>query len=222
MQFNYYSGPRYGMPTVTKNLLIINTLVWLFSSLPNFGHSMLVKLALFYPESPYFRIWQFFTYMFMHANFSHLFFNMFNLFMFGKELERMWGPKKYLFFYILCGIGSAAFHILIEYCQFHFFGNELAVLTPMIGASGAVFGVLLGYVMLFPDTRMGLFLIPITFKAKWFIIAYIVLELLFGIIGKDNIAHFAHLGGMLMGFILFMYWKRKHKLYSYVDWDEKL
>jgi len=186
------------LPPVVKNLLIINVIVFLATMvLERAGHNNItVMLALNAIPTGRFRIWQLFTYMFMHGNFSHLFFNMFALWMFGYILENYWGSRRFLFYYIVCGIGAGLCNILVP-------GWGLTV-----GASGAVYGVLLAFGMMFPEERIYLyFLMPI--KAKWFVIGYAAIELLEGIFVSDGIAHFAHLGGMLFGLLLILYW-RKH------------
>jgi rhomboid-like protein len=143
--------------------------------------------------------------MFAHSpsTFFHIFFNMFALYMFGKILENVWGPKRFLNFYLLCGIGAALMHLLVEYVQ----GGYSAAL----GASGAVMGVAVGFAYLFPNTELFLMFIPIPIKAKWAIMAYVVYDLVFGIAGGDNIAHFAHIGGALTGFILVLIWNKSDK-----------
>ena len=143
-----------------------------------------------------FRIWQLFTYMFMHANIEHIFFNMFALWMFGYVLENFWGSRRFLFYYLVCGIGAGLCNLLVP-------GWGITV-----GASGAVYGILLAFGMTFPNERIYLyFLMPI--KAKWFVIGYAAIELMEGLFRADGVAHFAHLGGMLFGLLLILYW-RKH------------
>lgn len=193
------------LPTVVKNLLIINALMYL-------AYVVLAKiqvvdlsywLGIWSLQTGMFRIWQPITYMFMHGSFDHLFFNMFSLWMFGATLENIWGPKRFLFFYLICGIGAGLLNMLVP-------GVHLSV-----GASGAVYALLLAFGIMFPNEYIYLyFLVPI--KTKWFIIAMVALELFEGIFrSSDGIAHFAHLGGMLIGFIILMIWKRKGTLYGY-------
>lgn len=200
--------------------------------------------ALHYFSSPAFNPVQLLSYMFVHASFSHLFFNMFALLMFGSTIERALGSGRFLFYYISCGIGAAlvqmgVFAIMVnhyadiinntEYVNYAinqgyeaiyhgqpFYGTEVMadlarlVNTPTVGASGAVFGVLLAFGMLFPNQPLYLFFIPYPIKAKWVVLGYGVLELFFGFTGiASNVAHFAHLGGMLIGFIMILYWKRR-------------
>ena len=237
MQFRFENNSGRGflsaIPPVTRNIIIINFLIWIISELsPDF---MYEKFALFYPKSQYFHWWQFVTHMFMHGGFWHVFFNMFTLYMFGSVLERVWGPKKYLLFYFVTGLGAAALHTGVEWLQClhweHIVNTGAAAdaiaanrsiqalcMTPTVGASGAIYGLLLGYAMLFPDSRMTLLFPPITLKAKWFVLIFAVIELLTGVTGVGGgIAHFAHLGGMLFGLILILWWKKGNKMYTYYD-----
>ena len=192
-----YSPQGFRMlPTGVKNLLIINAIM--FFAYYVLGSTMHINInAIFgiWPlDSGYFRIWQPFTYMFMHANLEHIFFNMFALWMFGYVLENFWGTKRFLIYYLVCGLGAGLLTLLIP-----------GGLT--VGASGAVYGILLAFGMTFPEERIYLyFLMPI--KAKWFVAGYAVIELLEGLFVTDGIAHFAHLGGMLFGLLLILYWRR--------------
>ncbi len=237
MQFRFENNSGRGflsaIPPVTRNIIIINFLIWIISDLSH--DFMYEKFALFYPKSPYFHWWQFVTHMFMHGGFWHVFFNMFTLYMFGSVLERVWGPKKYLLFYFVTGLGAAALHTGVEWIQClhweHIVNTGAAAdaiaanrsiqalcMTPTVGASGAIYGLLLGYAMLFPDSRMTLLFPPITLKAKWFVLIFAVIELLTGVTGVGGgIAHFAHLGGMLFGLILILWWKKGNKMYTYYD-----
>lgn len=186
------------LPPVVKHLLIINVIVFLATMvLEKYDMFNITNmLALNAIGTGRFRLWQLLTYMFMHANFSHLFFNMFALWMFGYILENYWGSRRFLFYYLVCGVGAGLCNILVP-------GWGLTV-----GASGAVYGVLLAFGMMFPEERIYLyFLMPI--KAKWFVIGYAAIELMEDIFVSDGIAHFAHLGGMLFGLLLILYW-RKH------------
>lgn len=211
------------LPTVVKNLLIINVLMFLATvTLERFNIDLTDILGLHFFMASDFRIYQFVTYMFMHANFTHLFFNMFALWMFGNTLENLWGSKRFLLFYMVCGLGAGLCQELVQYIQYTTqladyatvnTGGQIitmdAYLNMMttVGASGAVYGLLLAFGMMFPDSRIYLyFFIPI--KAKWFVIGYAVIELISGLGGADNVAHFAHLGGMLFGLILILYWKK--------------
>lgn len=210
----YYSSNRGGflsnLPVVTKNILIINVFMLIFTKLrPEFMYS---TFALFYPESPYFHWWQPVTHMFMHGGWWHLFANMFTFIMFGTVLERQWGPKKYLLFYFLTGLGAAALHLGVMALQ----GGPYNV--PTVGASGAIYGVLMGFAMLYPDTVITLLFPPIPLKAKWWILIWLGIELFTGINGfGGGIAHFAHLGGALFGWLLIKYWKRKGTMYNYYE-----
>lgn len=214
------------LPTVVKNLLIINVLMFLATfTLERFHIDLTSILGLHFFKASNFRVYQFVTYMFMHANFGHLFFNMFALWMFGNTLENIWGSQRFLLFYMVCGIGAGLCQEAVQYIQYATqlanyatvnTGSQIitmpAYLNMMntVGASGAVYGLLLAFGMMFPDSRIYLyFLFPI--KAKWFVIGYAVIELITGLTGVDNVAHFAHLGGMLFGLILILYWK-KHGL----------
>lgn len=186
------------LPPVVKNLLIINFIVFLATMvLENYGmYEITNMLALNAIPTHRFHIWQMFTYMFMHSGWSHLFFNMFALWMFGYIIENYWGSRRFLIYYLVCGVGAAICNLLVP-------GWGITV-----GASGAVYGILLAFGMMFPNERIYLyFLMPI--KAKWFVIGYAVLELIEGLYSVDSIAHFAHLGGMIFGLILILYW-RKH------------
>ena len=212
------------LPTVVKHLLIINILMFLATfTLERFHIDLTNILGLHFFKASDFRIYQFITYMFMHANFGHLFFNMFALWMFGNTLENIWGSKRFLLFYMVCGIGAGLCQELVQYIEYatslsnYATVNTGSQIIPMsaylnmmntVGASGAIYGLLLAFGMMFPNSRIYLyFLLPI--KAKWFVIGYAVLELIMGIGGADNVAHFAHLGGMLFGLLLILYW-RKH------------
>jgi len=230
---SYFDNNGYGrrglfsnVPPVTLNLIIINVLVYIITSLRQ--TEMVSAFALFYPKSPYFHWWQYGTYMFMHGGFWHLFFNMYSLFIFGSVLERVWGTKKYLLFYVVTGLGAAATHTGVEALQSAHFMNQIAqgvaegatsyhqlLMTPTLGASGAIYGLLLGYAMLYPDSRLTLIFPPVTLTAKWFVLIFAGIELLTGVTGTaEGVAHFAHLGGMLFGVLLILYWKKTHRLYG--------
>lgn len=228
---SYYSyGNRGGflsnIPAAVKNIIIINVLVMVMISLNQ--EFMVEKFALFYPTSPFFHWWQMLTHMFMHGDFFHLFFNMYTLFIFGSVLERVWGPKKFLIFYFVTGFGAAAIHTGVEWLQMQNWitqaaeGSQTALIeihnlkmTPTVGASGAIYGILMGYAMLYPDSIMSLVLPPISMKAKWFVLIFAAIELLIGITKTNSgIAHFAHLGGLIFGFLLITLWKKRGHLYS--------
>ena len=227
---SYYSYDNRGgffgaIPPAIKNIIIINVLVMIMISLNK--EYMISHFALFYPASPYFRPWQIITHMFMHGGFWHLFFNMYTLFIFGTVLERVWGTKKFLIFYFVTGIGAALLHTGVQFLQAQVYMSQIAEsstqamaayqalkLTPTVGASGAIYGVLLGYAMLFPDSVLTLLFPPVSLKAKWFVIIFAVIELVTGVFSiGGGIAHFAHLGGMLFGWLLIMYWKKRSRMY---------
>jgi membrane associated rhomboid family serine protease len=270
------------LPTLVKNLLIINGLMFIAQMVAekSFGIRLDDLLGLHYPPSMAFRPWQFITYMFLHGNFGHLFFNMFALWMFGYALENIWGPKRFLIYYFVTGIGAGLVQCLVIYITinptiillngliadpnapaiFNFISQHALQINQysgdiysqaqkfqealqtlaynpdnrqalqiahdflveyreyflsepnVIGASGAVYGILLAFGMIFPNTLIFIyFLFPI--KAKYFVIIYGLIELFYGFSGADsNVAHFAHLGGMIFGFFLILYWKKRGRL----------
>lgn len=216
------------LPTVTKNLLIINVLCF-FGMLvaKRYGIDVENLLGLHFFLASDFNLSQLISYMFMHANFQHIFFNMFAVWMFGRVLEQVWGPKRFLTYYLICGIGAGLIQELVQYLEYAFtLSNYDSVnlgiaggIIPMeeylnmmttVGASGAVYGILLAFGMLFPNSQMFIFPLPFPIKAKFFVIGYAVLELFLGLGGGDGVAHFAHLGGMLFGLILIIYWRKKN------------
>jgi membrane associated rhomboid family serine protease len=266
------SGRSINLPPVVKNIIIINVILFVAKLLSYdlMGSDFMLRhFALFSLKSELFEPQQVITHIFMHANFAHIFFNMFGVFMFGRILEQLWGSKKMLIFYTVTGLGAAAIHLTVNYIQMNhmielansFFnapeyntfnvfinkyihGRASTELTdfmqqwfykpddpsfipqgkeivqylvnsnlniPTVGASGAVFGLLIAFAMMFPDVELMLIFLPIPIKAKYFVPAYALLELFFGVAGFqwDNVAHFAHLGGALFGFILIKIWKRK-------------
>lgn len=212
---------------VTKNLLIINCIVFLASVLDRSGF-MIETFALFYPTSPFFHWWQFVTHMFMHGGFWHIFFNMYTLVMFGCVVENIIGSKKFLVFYFVCGLGAAALHTGAEFLQMQSFMDSAALghsgslaqisalkMTPTVGASGAIYGVLIAYAMLFPQSRMTLLFPPVTLSAKWMVVIFAAIEFLTGMTGTNTgVAHFAHLGGMLIGYLLMLQWRRRGNLFD--------
>lgn len=276
---NYGASPFGGIPPVVKNLLIINAIFFFASivAVNSFGIRIEDYLGLHVPMAEKFKAYQLVTYMFLHdyRGIMHIFFNMFALFMFGRMLEVVWGPKRFLVFYFVTGIGAALVHLLTQYIEIlpvlkaitHYMNNashenlslflddhlqirsldmkrkfdafaasynslinsdpQMAIGLSReylygyridflnnhitVGASGAVFGILLAFGMLFPETRLMLLFPPIPIKAKYFVIIYGVAELFLGVanFSFDNVAHFAHLGGMLFGFILIKYWQKK-------------
>ena len=194
------------LPKVTKYLLIANFALWFIDILleRRFGMRLTNVLGLFYFQSNAFHIWQPLTYMFMHANMGHILCNMFALWMFGPVIENEWGSKKFALYYLVCGLGAALTQELVWMLTGH------AGVT--IGASGAVFGILFAFGWLFPDARLFLFLLPIPIRARIFVILYAAFELFAGLAPTtgDNVAHFAHLGGMLFGWLLILIWKHVH------------
>ena len=213
------------MPPVVKNLLLLNIVMYLITMLT--GNFMYENFALFYFKSPFFKPYQLVTHMFMHGGFTHILFNMYTLFIFGSVLERVWGGQKFLLYYFVTGIGAALLHLGVMFLQLQGYiadvnaGNIFAqaniqslLTTPTVGASGAIYGLLLAYGMLFPNNIMQLIFPPVALKAKWFVIIFGALELLLGLSGKGgNVAHFAHLGGMIFGFFLILYWKKNNRMY---------
>ena len=227
------------IPPVVKNLIIINAIM-LFATyiLEMKGIDLTKILGLHYIQSPDFRHYQLVTHMFMHGGLMHLVFNMFALWMFGRVLESVWGPKRFFIFYFVTGLGAAVFYSFVNFVEFHYIASKMLPETvqmvmnqgtelfnqgknfsdpsagklnlllnvPTVGASGAVFGILLGFGMLFPNTQLMLLFPPIPIKAKYFVLGYGAIELFSGIANTgSNVAHFAHLGGMLFGFIMIKY-----------------
>jgi membrane associated rhomboid family serine protease len=240
---NGYGNSFMGLPPVVKNLILVNALLllanWAVKSI--FGMDLTMMLGLYFPKSEHFEPYQILTHMFMHANFWHLFFNMYALFIFGGVLENVWGAKRFLIYYMICGLGAAFTHETVIFFQYHKLMNEISpeqlqtVLSngmaylnqgqvfanetmknlqillnvPTVGASGAIFGVLLAFGVLFPNTQLMLLFPPIPLKAKYFVFGYGVIELILAISQPgSNIAHAAHLGGMLFGYILIRYWRK--------------
>lgn len=217
------------MPPVTKNLLIINILFFLGTIVgERYGIDLNDILGLHFFLADKFNPAQLFTYMFMHGGLSHLFFNMFAVWMFGRVLEQTWGPRRFLFYYILCGVGAGLVQEIVQLVHYETVlsaydsVNIAGSIIPMadyldlmvtVGASGAVYAVLLAFGMLFPNQQLFIIPIPVPIKAKYFVIGYALLELYLGLSNKasDNVAHFAHLGGMIFGFVLIMYWRKKNR-----------
>tara|TARA_B100001109_G_scaffold248786_1_gene239980 strand:- start:491 stop:1237 length:747 start_codon:yes stop_codon:yes gene_type:complete len=246
---NYGSAnPLSNIPEVVKNLLIINGLMLLATFVGyQSGINISDWLGLHHWKSDLFMPHQLVTYMFLHGGITHLFFNMFALWMFGKILEQVWGPKKFLIYYMITGIGAGLIQLFVtELRLLSIIGNispedyelilreGLSIIqsgqnyvdptareinslinTSTVGASGAVFGILLAFGMLFPNVQLMLLIPPIPLKAKYFVMIYGALELYLGLSNNpaDNVAHFAHLGGMLFGFILIKYWKSNTNTY---------
>lgn len=240
---NGYGRGIMALPPVVKNLILINVVMLIadFTAKSVFGVDLTTILGLYFPKSDQFKPLQIITHMFMHANFMHLFFNMFALYMFGGILENVWGPKRFLIYYMVCGLGAAFVHetvIMFQYVKLIntispdnlqvVINNGAAVLNegkqyadvamkdlqmllnvPTVGASGAIFGVLLAFGVLFPNTQLMLLFPPIPIKAKYFVIGYGAIELYLALTQPgSNIAHAAHLGGMLFGYILIRYWRK--------------
>ena len=217
------------MPPVTQNLIIINALCWLASLvLSRFKVDLIDLAGLHFPGTHSFHWFQPITYMFLHDthSFAHIFFNMFAVFMFGRSLEATWGARRYLIFYLVSGIGAALVQEAVWYLQiqavaanYGFSVMQMVAMNPSanqlvtIGASGAVFGVLLAFGMLFPDVPLYVMFVPIPIKAKYFVIFYGLVELFMGVVNfrGDNVAHFAHLGGMLFGLLMILYWRKKDR-----------
>ena len=212
---------------MTKNLLVINILAYAATwVLKGSGVDLNGLLGLHFFLASEFHVYQFLTYMFLHGSFTHILFNMFALWMFGSVIERVWGPKKFLFYYIVCGVGAGIVQELVQYGSYmaqglaayqyvNMGGAQISMdsyinLWTTIGASGAVYGILLAFGMIFPNERLFIIPFPFPIKAKWLIVGYIVIELFSAMSGPgDGVAHMAHLGGMLFGFLLIRYW-RKH------------
>jgi membrane associated rhomboid family serine protease len=233
------------IPPVVKNLIIINAIMLFVTYVMGMKGIDLYKiLGLHYYASPDFRPYQLVTHLFMHGDIWHLVFNMFSLWMFGRVLESVWGPKRFFIYYFVTGLGAAFLHTFVNFLEFQYIASKMSpedvqmVLSqgteifqqgknfsdvaagklnmilniPTVGASGAVFGILLGFGMLFPNTELMLLFPPIPIKAKYFVLGYGAIELFSGITGSgSNIAHFAHLGGMLFGFFMIKYWNRNTK-----------
>jgi membrane associated rhomboid family serine protease len=246
---NGYGRGFFGIPPVVKNIIMINVLMLLvyYGAKSAFGIDLDSILGLYFPKSEQFKPVQIITHMFMHANFLHLLFNMYALYIFGQILEQTWGPKRFFIYYMICGLGAALTHetvIAFQYSHLvHSISSEqlqmvisegtayfkqgqgfndpdmlkLQILlnTPTVGASGAIFGVLLAFGVLFPNTQLLLIIPPMPIKAKYLVIGYGAIELYLALTQPgSNIAHAAHLGGMLFGYILIRYWRKTtHTLY---------
>jgi membrane associated rhomboid family serine protease len=243
---NGYGRGFLALPPVVKNIILINVLMLIaaWTAKGVFDVDLTAILGLYYPKSEQFMPLQILTHMFMHANFWHLFFNMFALYMFGGILENVWGPKRFFIYYMVCGLGAAFVHETVIMFQYNkimnaitpdqlqlvlndgstylnegkVFTNEIMknlqmlLNVPTVGASGAIFGVLLAFGVLFPNTQLMLLFPPIPIKAKYFVIGYGALELILAVTQPgSNIAHAAHLGGMLFGYILIRYWRKTTK-----------
>ena len=200
MNYRYSSNDNF--PPVVKNLLIINVLVFILQNVLDKRIYFTQLIGLWPINSSMFQLWQVVTHMFAHGGMFHIFFNMFALWMFGRILENLWGGKKFLIFYMLCGLGAAAIHLGVQYFTGTF--------SMAVGASGAVYGLLVAFAFLFPNTPLYLMFIPIPIKAKWAITGILVLDIVFGFSSANTgIAHAAHVGGAITGFIIVWYWKKK-------------
>ena len=208
MSYYYGNGSRGGfmsnVPKAVKQIILINVCMLVLTML---NDPLMSRWFALNPITFIYKPWQLVTYMFMHGGIGHLFFNMYTLYIFGSVLENIWGTKKFLTFYFVTGVGAALVHILVQHLTGDF------ALT--VGASGAIYGILMGYAMLYPDSVLTLIIPPISMKAKWFVLVFAGIELLLGVTGTQaGVAHFAHLGGLIFAFLLIMYWKKKHRLYG--------
>lgn len=234
MSFRYVKPDSF--PPLVKNLVIINVLMYFAQLMLDSQYGITEKLAL-WPITPdklvpyvgenLFRPYQLVTHLFLHSpgTFFHIIFNMLMLWMFGRILENVWGPKRFFVYYFACGLGAAALHLAIQYLRAEQVYSaiqaggavntmELArIMSPALGASGAIMGIMVGFAYLFPNTEMMIFPIPIPIKAKWLVLAYVLIDLLLGIgnVKGDNIAHFAHVGGAITGFILVVIWNKTNR-----------
>ncbi|MBL4676107.1 MAG: rhomboid family intramembrane serine protease [Mucilaginibacter sp.] len=236
-------SPFANLTPVVKNLLIINIIFFVATFALAKVIDLDVLFAAFYPGSHFFRPWQPITYMFMHGGFEHIFFNLYALFIFGPLLEYALGSKRFFNYYFITGLGGYVLYMVVQAIQIHAITGALSVPhpelqssyyaygggqavaqklislvnTPMLGASGAIFGILVGFGMLFPNLEMMIMFIPIPIKAKILVPIYIVVELFLGVkqVSGDSVAHFAHLGGALFGFLLIKLWniKRPNNFY---------
>lgn len=225
------------LPPVTKNLLIINGIVFLAQLVfGQRGTDLAALLGLHFVLAPDFAPWQLVTYMFLHADFSHLFFNMFSLWMFGRIVEQTLGMRRFLVYFFVCGVGAGICQELWQLADYYISGMDgyttvvdpSGLTMPMadylnlwttIGASGACYGVLLAYGMSYPEERIMLLIPPIPIKAKYFVVGYGAIELFSAFFTNGNIAHFAHLGGMLFGLLLLLHWRRRGRGRRFGGWE---
>jgi len=224
------------IPDIIKQLIIINVLIFIGSQFV--GQTAYDVLALHYPKNNLFGFWQIITHMFMHGSISHILFNMFGLWMFGSPLAQMWGKNKFLFFYLSAGFGAAALQLLVYHLQIQGFVDDLIAQgyaldeiyrslqqsqslfqVTMVGASGALYGVLVAFAFMFPNAELMLIFLPIPIKAKYFVPLVLLMDLFFGFssYSMGPIAHFAHVGGAITGFLMMWYWK--HKQFNKNRWD---
>ncbi|MGN6641095.1 MAG: rhomboid family intramembrane serine protease [Mucilaginibacter sp.] len=227
----YRQSPFANITPVVKNLLIINIIFFIATLVLGDRLGMMTWLPVYYFNSPHFRVWQIITYMFMHGGWEHIFFNMFALFMFGPIIEYSLGSKKFFNLYFICGIGAILLQMVVQAVEVHAITGTITIShpelessyleyganaqklfdiynTPVLGASGAIFGILVAFGMLYPNMELFIFFIPIPVKAKYIVPVYILIEIWLGVsqYGGDNVAHFAHLGGALFGFIMIKIW----------------
>lgn len=229
---NQFGRGAFATPPITLNLIIANFVVWLACAILPIGDAIREYGMLYWVGSEKFHLYQFFTYMFLHADFQHMFFNMFSLWMFGRTLEIDLGPKKFLTYFFVCGVGAALLHMGVAAVEWlniksHIaaeaaamdvsaaqLANKIFTNHAMLGASGAVMGVVMSFGVLHPNAMVMLMFPPIPMKAKWFVVVFLVIEFSAGVVGvSDSVAHFAHLGGMLWGWLLLRYWKKTHQIY---------
>ena len=229
-------SPFANIPPVVKNLIIINIICFLPSLYYSNGFAgqkdpIAELFGVYYFNSPNFRVWQLLTHMFIHGGWAHIFLNMFVLFSFGPAIEYIMGSKRFFNFYFICGFGSIALQMLVQAMEVHYITGTFTIANPelnlaymqygshaqklydvyhsnMVGASGAIFGVLIAFGMIYPNVELMMMFIPVPIKAKYLISVYVVYELFSGIgqFGGDNVAHFAHLGGAILGFIMVKLW----------------
>ena len=219
------------IPVVTKNLIAINVLMFLaLLAFERSGIDLNNLLGLHLFLAPDFRPYQLVTYMVMHGGFTHILFNMYAVWVFGSILERVWGSSRFLLFYIVTGVGAGFVQELVQYLYYSMNLAQYAqvnmgggLIVPMaeylnlwttVGASGAVYGILLAFAMTFPNEQLFMIPFPFPIKAKYFVMIFGALELFTGLSNNvgDNVAHFAHLGGMIFGIVLILYWRKKGKI----------
>jgi len=232
MNNQFARGGYFATPPITKNLIIANCIVWLACAILPIGDAIREYGMLYWVGSDKFHLYQFFTYMFLHYDFQHLFFNMFSLWIFGRTLELDLGPKRYIIYYLVCGLGAVLIGMgvaTIEWLSVKAslaetaaaygvsaaqLANKVFTNYSMLGASGAVMGVVLSFGVMHPNSVVMLMFPPIPLKARWFVVIFIAVEFIAGVKGvNDNVGHFGHLGGMLWGWLLLRYWKKTHQIY---------
>ena len=205
------NNPLQNIPVVTRNLLYIN-LIMFVATLIN-PYFMKDTFAMAFPLSSQFHWWQPLTHMFMHDGFMHIFFNMYTLVMFGMAVERALGTRKFIWFYLITGFGAVLLHTGVEFLEVRQLLQQYPGVSPQI-IYNRIPGVLVAFAMIYPQARLTLIFPPITLDAKWWVIIFVVIELVTGITGTGmGIAHFAHLGGALFGYLLIRYWRKKRNLY---------